>query len=61
MGCSSLISSLCQLLLKPICHKGKGLGEKQRRGETKVVVLLRVRQGVGGSPLERVKILVDRQ
>lgn len=35
---------------------GEGSGETQRRGETKVVVVLRVRRRVGGSPMERGKI-----
>lgn len=35
MGCSPLISSLCQLLLKPICHKGRGVGGEAKKGRDK--------------------------
>lgn len=52
MGCTPLISSLCQLLLKPICHKERG---RKREGERKKKWWVgggghrwRVREGKGG-------------
>lgn len=61
MGCSPLISSLCQLLLKPICHKGRGVGGEAKKGRDKSSGGTVGERGGGGSPMERGKNWGDRE